>query len=90
MSSGSLADSFSVSFFLSFFLSFLLFLFSFFLSYFFIVILALYKFGVMRGFQKRITLGVWSSRSFYFVGLQNWVAKKFAKFLHLAWDLSRG
>ena len=48
------------------------------------------KSGVMRGFQKGITLGVRSSESVNLVSLQNRVAKKFAKFLHLSWDLSRG
>ena len=41
------------------------------------------KSGVMRGFQKGITLGGRTSGSVNFVGLQNRVAKKFAKFLHL-------
>ena len=48
------------------------------------------KSGVMRGFQKGITLGGRTSESVNLVGLQNRVAKKFAKFLHLSWDLSRG
>ena len=48
------------------------------------------KSGVMRGFQKDITLGGRNSESVNFVSLQNRVAKKFAKFLHLSWDLSRG
>ena len=46
--------------------------------------------GVMRGFQKVITLGGRISGRVNLVGLQKWVAKKFAKFLHLIWDLSRG
>ena len=45
---------------------------------------------VMRGFEKDITLGCRTSGSFHNVGLQNRVAKKFAKFLHLSWDLSQG
>ena len=48
------------------------------------------KTGFMRGFQKGITLRCKTSRSVQIVGLQKWVAKKFAKFLHLSWDLSRG
>ena len=44
----------------------------------------------MRGFQKGITLGGRTSGSVNLVGLQNRVAKKFAKFLHLSWDLSQG
>ena len=40
----------------------------------------------MRGFQKGITLDDKTSRSVNLVGLQNRVAKKFAKFLHLSWD----
>ena len=46
--------------------------------------------GCMRGFQKGITLGGRTSANFYLMGLQNRVAKKFAKFLHLSVDLSRG
>ena len=46
--------------------------------------------GVMRGFQKGITLGGRTSGSVNLVGLQNKVAKKFAKFLHLSWDPSQG
>ena len=46
--------------------------------------------GVMRGFQKGITLGGRISGKVNLVGLQKWVAKKFAKFLHLIWDLSQG
>ena len=46
--------------------------------------------GIMRGFQKGITLGGRTSGRFYMVGLQNRVAKKFANFLHLSVDLSRG
>ena len=46
--------------------------------------------GVMRGFQKGITLGGRTSGSVNLVGLQNRVAKKFAKFLHLSLDLSQG
>ena len=48
------------------------------------------KSGVMRGFQKGITLGGRTSGSLNFVGLQKRVAKKFAKFMHLSWDLSQG
>ena len=48
------------------------------------------KSGLMRGFQKGITLDGRTSRSVNLVGLQNWVAKKFAKFLHLTLDLGRG
>ena len=48
------------------------------------------KSGVMRGFQKCITLGGSTSESVNFMGLQNKVAKNFAKFLHLSWDLSQG
>ena len=46
--------------------------------------------GIMRGFQKGITLGGRTPGSFHMVGVQNCVAKKFAKFLHLSWDSSRG
>ena len=46
--------------------------------------------GVMRGFQKGITLGGRTSVSVNLVALQNRVAKKFAKFLHLSLDLSQG
>ena len=46
--------------------------------------------GVMRGFQKGMTLDGQTSRSDNYVGLQKKVAKKFAKFLHLSQDLSRG
>ena len=46
--------------------------------------------GVMSGFQKGMTLGGRTSGSVNFVGLQNRVAKKFAEFLHLSWDLSQG
>ena len=46
--------------------------------------------GVMRGFQKVITLGGRTSGNVNLVGLQNMVAKKFANFLHLSWDLSQG
>ena len=49
-----------------------------------------FNWGVMRGFQKGITLGGRTSGRVNLVGLQKWVAKKFAKFLHLIWDLSRG
>ena len=48
------------------------------------------KSGVMRGFQKGITFVGRTSKSVNFMGLQNMVAKKFAKFLHLSWDLSWG
>ena len=46
--------------------------------------------GIMRGFQKGITLGGRTSGRFNMVGSQNRVAKKFANFLHLSVDLSRG
>ena len=46
--------------------------------------------GVMRGFQKGITLGGRTSVRVNLVSLQKWVAKKFAKFLHLIGDLSQG
>ena len=49
-----------------------------------------FKFGVMRGFRKGITLEVRTSVSFHILGLQKWVAKIFAKFLHLSWDSSWG
>ena len=42
--------------------------------------------GIMRGFQKGITLGGRTSGRVNLVGLQNRVAKKFAKYLHLSWD----
>ena len=46
--------------------------------------------GVMRGFQKGITLDGRTFETVNLVSLQNRVAKKFAKFLHLSLDLSRG
>ena len=46
--------------------------------------------GVMRGFQNGIILGGRTFRRDYIEGLQKGVAKKFAKYLHLSWDLSRG
>ena len=46
--------------------------------------------GVKRGFQKGITPGGRTPGSVHNVGLQNRVAKKFANFLHLRWDLSWG
>ena len=49
-----------------------------------------FKSGVMRGFQKGTTLGSRTFESVNLVDLQNRVAKKFANFLHLSWDLSRG
>ena len=49
-----------------------------------------FKSGIMRGFQKGITLGGRTSAKFYLMELQNRVAKKFANFLHLSMDLSRG
>ena len=49
-----------------------------------------FKSEIMRGFQKGITLGGRTSANFLIMGLQNRVAKKFAKFLHLSWDSSRG
>ena len=48
------------------------------------------KSGVMRCFQKGITLGGRTSERVNFMGFQNKVAKKFAKFLQLSWDLSQG
>ena len=48
------------------------------------------KSGAMRGLQQGITLGGRTSGSFNLLGLQNKVAKNFAKFLHLSWDLSQG
>ena len=48
------------------------------------------KLGVMRGFQKGITLGGRTSGSDCIVGLRNGVAEKFAKYLHLSWDPSWG
>ena len=47
-----------------------------------------FKLGVMKGFQKGITLGGRASGSFHILELQRWVAKKFAKFLHLSLDSS--
>ena len=48
--------------------------------------------GVMRGFQKGITLGGRTPGSFHMKGLQKRVAKKFAKkfakYLHLSVDPS--
>ena len=44
----------------------------------------------MRGFQKGITLDGRPSTSVNLLGLQNWVAKKFAKNLHQISDLSWG
>ena len=44
----------------------------------------------MRGFQKGITLGGRTSGSVNLVGLQNKVAKVFAKFLQLSWDPYQG
>ena len=44
----------------------------------------------MRGFRKGIILGGRTSANFYLMGLQNRVAKKFAKFLQLSVDLSQG
>ena len=49
-----------------------------------------FKLGIMRGFQKGITLWGGTSANFYMMGLQNRVAKKFANFLHLSWDSSQG
>ena len=49
-----------------------------------------FKSGIMRGFQKGIILGGRTSANFYVMGLQNRVANKFANFLHLSVDLSRG
>ena len=46
--------------------------------------------GVMRGFQKGITLGGRTSGSVNLMGLQNRVAKKLQNFLHLSLDLSQG
>ena len=44
-----------------------------------------FKFGIMRGFQKGITLGGRNSESVIFG-----FAKKFAKILHLRCNLSQG
>ena len=41
-----------------------------------------FNLGVMRGFQKGITLGGRISGRVNIVGLQKWAAKKFAKFLY--------
>ena len=49
-----------------------------------------FKSGIMRGFQKGITLGGKTSANFYIMELRNRVAKKFAKFSHLSWDSSQG
>ena len=49
-----------------------------------------FKSGIMRDFQKGITLGSRTSANFYLMGLQNRVAKKFAKVLHLSLDSSWG
>ena len=49
-----------------------------------------FKSGVIRGFQKGITFGGRTSGSDYIEALQKWFAKKFAKNLHMGWDLSRG
>ena len=46
--------------------------------------------GGHERFPKGITLGGRTSGRVNLVGLQKWVAKKFAKFLHLFWDLSWG
>ena len=46
--------------------------------------------GFMRGFQKGITLGGRTYAYFYLLWLQNRVAKKIAKFLHMIVDLSWG
>ena len=43
-----------------------------------------FKLGVTGGFQKGMTLGGRISRSFHTLGLQKWVAKNCAKFLHLS------
>ena len=48
------------------------------------------KSGILRGFQKHRTLGGRTSGSYEMMGLQNRVAKKFAKFLHLSQDPSQG
>ena len=49
-----------------------------------------FKSGVMRGFQKGITLGGRVTGRVHIVGLQKRLAKKFAKFLHLSLDSSWG
>ena len=49
-----------------------------------------FKFGVMRGFQKGITLEGRTPGSVHNGGLQKRVAKKFANFVHLSWDPSWG
>ena len=43
-----------------------------------------------RACSKRYTLGGRTFGSVILVGLQNKVAKKFAKFWHLSWNLSQG
>ena len=48
------------------------------------------KLGFVRSFQKGITLGGRTCKSVNNVGLQNRVAKKFAKSLCLSWDPSQG
>ena len=48
-----------------------------------------FKLGIMRGFQKGITLGGRTSAIFHLMELQNRVAKKLAKFLHLSCESSR-
>ena len=40
--------------------------------------------GVMSGFQKGKTLSGKTSGHFHIVKLQNWVTKKFEKYLHLS------
>ena len=49
-----------------------------------------FKFGVMGGFQKGITLGGYDLWKFSFFGFAKMGCKKFAKFLHLSLDLSCG
>ena len=45
---------------------------------------------MQMSFNPCITLVGRTSGRFYIVWLQNWVAKKFANFLHLSLDPSRG
>ena len=49
-----------------------------------------FKLGVMRGFQKGITIGGRASGSFQNSGVAKMGCKKFAKFLHLSLDSGLG
>ena len=52
-----------------------------------------FKFGVMKGFRKGITLGVRTPGSFYILGLQKWVANNllnFASELGFKYGVMRG